>query len=148
MISHLPEVITLKSESSTNSGYDNHPVAKINDHVVRIATMTEPYYWHLHPNSDETFLVIEGRLLIEFENGSLELNPGQLVTVPCGVLHRTQPLGSRSVNLTFELAKSEPLQSPRNNPAGNVRRAVRTPGVSKRPELADCHPVPCGIGTE
>jgi hypothetical protein len=59
MNGHLPEVITLKSECSTHLGYDNHPIANINDHVVRIATMTEPYHWHFHPNSDETFLVIE-----------------------------------------------------------------------------------------
>jgi mannose-6-phosphate isomerase-like protein (cupin superfamily) len=73
----------------------------------RLATMTEPYYWHLHPNSDETFLVIEGRLSIEFESGSLELDPGQLLTIPSGVRHRTRPVGARSVNLTFELAQSE-----------------------------------------
>lgn len=107
MSGQLPEVITLKAESSTRLGYDNHPVARINDHVVRIATMEEPYHWHLHPNSDETFLVIEGRLSIEFENGSLELGPGQLLTVPRGVRHRTRPVGARSVNLTFELAQAE-----------------------------------------
>ena len=107
MNEQLPEIITLRSESSTHFGYDNHPIATINDHVVRIATMTEPYYWHFHPNSDETFLVIEGRLSIEFESGSLELDPGQLLTIPSGVRHRTPPIGERSVNLTFELAQSE-----------------------------------------
>lgn len=35
----LPEVITLKAESSAHFGYDNHPIAKVNDHVVRIATI-------------------------------------------------------------------------------------------------------------
>ena len=107
MNGNLPEVITLKAESSTHLGYDNHPIAKINDHVVRIATMTEPYHWHFHPNSDETFLVLEGRLSIEFESGSLELDPGQMLTIPRGVRHRTRPVGARSVNLTFELAQSE-----------------------------------------
>jgi mannose-6-phosphate isomerase-like protein (cupin superfamily) len=107
MTGHLLEIITLKAESSTHFGYDNHLIAKVNDHVVRIATMTEPYHWHFHPNSDETFLVMEGRLSIEFESGSLELDPGQLITIPRGVLHRTRPAGARSVNLTFELAGSE-----------------------------------------
>jgi homogentisate 1,2-dioxygenase len=55
--------------------------------------MTEPYHCHFHPNSDETFLVIEGRLSIEFESGSLELNPGQLLTIPRGVRHRARPVG-------------------------------------------------------
>jgi mannose-6-phosphate isomerase-like protein (cupin superfamily) len=107
MNGNLLEVITLEAESSTDNGYDNHPIARINDHVVRIATMSEPYHWHFHPNSDETFLVIEGRLCIEFESASLELDAGQMLTVPRGVRHRTRPVGGRSVNLTFEHAQSE-----------------------------------------
>jgi len=107
MNQNLPEIIKLQAESSYQHRYDNHPIAHVNDHVVRIATMTEPYHWHFHPNSDETFLVMEGRLSIEFENGSRELAPGELLTVPRGVRHRTRPVGARSVNLTFELAQSE-----------------------------------------
>jgi len=107
MNGELPEIITLSAESSSHVGYDNHPIAKVNDHVVRIATMVEPYHWHFHPNSDETFLVVEGRLCIEFEGGSRELFSGQMLTIPRGVRHRTRPVGARSVNLTFELAQSE-----------------------------------------
>jgi mannose-6-phosphate isomerase-like protein (cupin superfamily) len=107
MNGELPEVITLTAESSPHVGYDNHPIAEVNDHVVRIATMVELYHWHFHPNSDETFLVVEGRLCIEFEGGSRELEPGQMLTIPRGVRHRTRPVGGRSVNLTFELAQSE-----------------------------------------
>jgi len=107
MSSHIPDVITLSAESSTNLGYDNHPIAHTNDHLVRIATMTEPYHWHFHPNSDETFLILEGRLAIKFEDGTLELHPGQLVTIPRGVRHRTRPVDARSVNLTFEMAVAE-----------------------------------------
>lgn len=109
MAEALPEVVSLGSESSSEAGYDNHPIAKINDHVVRISVMTQPYHWHLHPNSDETFLVVEGRLKIEFEDGVLELGPGQLVTVPRGLRHRTSPVGDRSVNITFEAANAETI---------------------------------------
>ncbi len=107
----LPEVITLKAESPVNAGYDNHPIARVNDHVVRISTMTEPFHWHRHLNSDETFLVLEGRLSIEFENGTVELEPGQILTVPRGVRHRTRPVGGRSVNLTFELEQSQTVSA-------------------------------------
>ena len=107
----LPEIITLKSETAAQRGYDNHPLAGINDHVVRISTMYEPYPWHFHPNSDETFLVIEGQLAIDFESGTRELGPGQMLTVPRGVRHRTRPVGARSVNLTFELAQSETVMA-------------------------------------
>jgi mannose-6-phosphate isomerase-like protein (cupin superfamily) len=109
MAGTLPQIVTLGSESSSDANYDNHPIASINDHVVRISVMTQPYFWHLHPNSDETFLVIEGRLKIEFEEGALELGPGQLLTVPRGLRHRTSPVGDRSVNITFEAADAETI---------------------------------------
>jgi mannose-6-phosphate isomerase-like protein (cupin superfamily) len=74
----------------------------VNDHEVRMSVMTAPFGWHAHPDSDETFLVVDGRLAIDFEDSSIELAPGQMLTVPRGVLHRTRPVGARSVNLTFE----------------------------------------------
>jgi len=107
MKDHLPAIVTLSSEASFAGTYDNHALANVNDHIVRIGVMTQPYYWHFHPNSDETFLVIEGVLVIEFEHGEIQLAPGQMATVPRGVKHRTRPLGARSVNLTFEAANTE-----------------------------------------
>jgi mannose-6-phosphate isomerase-like protein (cupin superfamily) len=106
----LPRIVTLSAESSGADKYDNHAVARVNDHVVRISTMTQPYHWHSHPNSDETFLVVEGGLVLEFEHGEIQLGPGQMTTVARGVRHRTRPVGHRSVNLTFEAAdtKTEP----------------------------------------
>ena len=103
----LPRIVTLSAEASRTGTYDNHTVAQVNDHVVRISTMTQPYHWHCHPNSDEMFLVIEGGLVIEFEGGEIKLVPGQMVTIPRGIRHRTRPLRDRSVNLTFEAADAE-----------------------------------------
>jgi mannose-6-phosphate isomerase-like protein (cupin superfamily) len=80
----------------------NVPLALVNNHVVRVSVMTEPYFWHYHPNSDETFLVVEGSVLIDLENETIELFPSQLFTIPQNVVHRTRPGGAKSVNLTFE----------------------------------------------
>jgi mannose-6-phosphate isomerase-like protein (cupin superfamily) len=113
----LPAIVTLSSEASGGAPYDNHALADVNDHVVRISVMTQPYYWHFHPNSDETFLVIEGGLVIEFEHGEIQLAPGQMATVSRGVRHRTRPLGQRSVNLTCEAANTETRPSPSNSGA-------------------------------
>ncbi|WP_248324536.1 MULTISPECIES: cupin domain-containing protein [unclassified Caballeronia] len=85
-----------------NDGYLNRIVATVNDHEVHISVMTSPYEWHLHPDSDETFIVTEGTLVIDLEDGSMHVHAGQLLTVPAGVRHRTRPLGARSVNLTVE----------------------------------------------
>lgn len=103
----LPTIITLSSEASVTATYDNHAVTSVNDHVVRISTMTQPYHWHCHPNSDETFLVLEGGITIEFEQGQIQLAAGQMTTVSRGMCHRTRPLGQRSVNLTFEAADAK-----------------------------------------
>lgn len=109
-----PKVISLAAESEAAQSYSNHPIAAVNDHEVRISIMTEAYHWHCHPDSDEVFLALEGGLIIEFDDHSVELLPGQMITVEQGVRHRTRPVGARSVNLTFERAgaRSEPLPSP------------------------------------
>src|SRR5665213_3412518 len=95
-------IIDLISQTKDASRYTNFPVALINDHVVRVSVMTEPFYWHLHPNSDEVFLVIEGSVFIDLEAATITLFPGQLFAVPKNTKHRTRPNGQRSVNLTFE----------------------------------------------
>src|SRR5277367_5351717 len=95
------EVVDLAREAATTAAYENHPIAVANDHVVRIGIMTEAFAWHCHPDSDETFLAMEGGVFIDFDDCSIKLMPGQLLTVPRGVRHRTRPVGARSVNLTF-----------------------------------------------
>ena len=108
------DVINLSSESVTSESYQNRPIARVNDHEVRMSTMTEPYHWHCHPDSDESFLALQGGLFIDFDDRTVQLLPGEMITVNRGVRHRTRPIGQRSVNLTFERvgAQSEILPSP------------------------------------
>lgn len=95
-------LVDIVQKAITNNEYLNIPVAFVNDHTVRMSVMTAPYFWHLHPDSDESFLVIEGSLLIDLEDRTVELFPNQLFTIPKNIIHRTRPGGNRSVNLTFE----------------------------------------------
>ena len=108
------EPIELARESTKTEMYDNHSIARVNDHEVRISTMTEAYHWHCHPDSEESFLALEGGLFIDFDDRTVELLPGHMITVNRGVRHRTRPIGERSVNLTFERADatSETLPPP------------------------------------
>ena len=94
----------------TRETYKNIPLTDLNDHVIRLSIMTEPFYWHHHPNSDETFLMIEGSLFIDLDNTTIELSPGQLFTIPKNTNHRTRPKGARSVNITFELKDMETVK--------------------------------------
>lgn len=91
--------------------YFNVSLCQVNDHEIRMSVMTEQFRWHRHPESDESFFGVDGELVIEFEDGEVVLRPGQFVTVPAGVLHRTRPAGERSVNLTFERKNAETIFS-------------------------------------
>lgn len=98
-------VIDLMQKAKELSGnYENVVLSVINDHVIRISLMTEPYFWHLHPNSDEIFIGLEGTVILELEHQRIGLSAGQMFTVPKGAKHRTAPAGSRSLNLTIERA--------------------------------------------
>lgn len=98
-----PAVIDLAVlHEAVTDEYWNRSLAAVNDHEVRLSVMTTPFDWHRHPDSDESFLVLEGELVIAFVDREVRLQPGQLLTVPRGVVHRTRPGGTRSVNLTFE----------------------------------------------
>jgi mannose-6-phosphate isomerase-like protein (cupin superfamily) len=103
-------VVDIHNETKAFNSYANFPLALVNDHVVRVGVMTEPFYWHLHPNSDESFLAIEGSLYIDLDDRTIELLPGQLFTIPANTRHCTRPGGPRSVNLTFELQNMETIK--------------------------------------
>ena len=82
--------------------YHNTKLSSINDHALRLSVMTKPYPWHYHPNTDETFIGVEGVVIIETRNAVFELGPGMMVTIPANMEHCTRPKGERSVNLTVE----------------------------------------------
>ena len=106
-----PKVINLiETAAAVTEPYANFTLAHVNDHVVRMSVMTETFYWHRHPNSDETFFVLEGELLIDIGDKTLTLARGQMTTIPKNVPHRTRPGTARSVNLTVELTTMETVR--------------------------------------
>lgn len=62
--------------------------ADVSGHHVRLARLEGPFTWHAHADEDELFLVISGRLRMEFRDGARTLEPGQMIRVPAGVEHR------------------------------------------------------------
>ncbi len=105
MLAPLNLVDLVQRARELSGKYENAVLAQVNDHVVRISLMTEPYFWHYHPNSDETFIGLEGVVILELAEQRIELSPGQMFTVPKGMRHRTAPATGRSINLTIEHAE-------------------------------------------
>ena len=62
-------------------------VARLNDYEIKLAKLKGEFVWHTHDDTDELFLVIEGRLTIQLRDGDVTLGPGQLFVVPRGVEH-------------------------------------------------------------
>jgi mannose-6-phosphate isomerase-like protein (cupin superfamily) len=60
----------------------------VNESVVRLGIVEGEYHWHKHDDDDEFFFVVDGQLLIDLEERTIELNPNQAVTIPKGVMHR------------------------------------------------------------
>ena len=62
-------------------------VAELDDNYVKVAKIEGVFGWHAHPDEDELFLILKGRLRIEMEDGAVELDEGDIYVVPKGVRH-------------------------------------------------------------
>ncbi|HUR21069.1 MAG TPA: cupin domain-containing protein [Vicinamibacterales bacterium] len=62
-------------------------IAEVDDNFVKVAKVHGSLAWHAHDHEDELFLVLQGRLRIELENGAVDLNEGDIYVVPKGVRH-------------------------------------------------------------
>jgi mannose-6-phosphate isomerase-like protein (cupin superfamily) len=80
-------------------------IGDVNDCQIKLVKLDGAFDWHKHEVEDEAFLVIEGRLRMEFRDGAPELGPGELIVVPRGVEHRPVALPTCQV-LLFEPAST------------------------------------------
>jgi mannose-6-phosphate isomerase-like protein (cupin superfamily) len=68
----------------------NQTLCQVNDCVARLGVLQGEFHWHKHDREDELFFVLEGRLLLDLEDRTVELGPRQGMVVPRGVVHRTR----------------------------------------------------------
>jgi mannose-6-phosphate isomerase-like protein (cupin superfamily) len=86
----------------------NQTLTKINDSVARIGIVEGEYHWHKHENDDEFFFVLSGKLYIDLEEKTIELNPNQGVTISKNVMHRPRA-PKKTVMLMVETASIDPI---------------------------------------
>ncbi len=80
-------------------------VAELNGQQVKVVKLKGPFVWHQHAGEDELFLVVRGRLRMEFRDRAVEIGEGELIVVPRGVEHR--PVAEAEVAvLLFEPAST------------------------------------------
>ncbi len=79
---NLAEKLALVDE-----GFQPKIVARYNDEKIMVAKTRGEFVWHSHPDTDDFFLVLDGRLTIQLRDGDIELGPGEMFVVPRGVEH-------------------------------------------------------------
>lgn len=105
---HLEKIDVNSIVEATKVQWSNRTLTQVNDSVVRLGIVEGEFHWHKHDNDDEFFFVLEGQLLIDLEDRTIELNQNQGVTITKGVMHRPRA-PKRTVILLFETSAIQPI---------------------------------------
>jgi mannose-6-phosphate isomerase-like protein (cupin superfamily) len=92
-------------------------VAEMNDYQFKVVKLKGDFVWHHHKDTDESFIVIDGSLRIDFRDGAVTLRPGEMFVVPKGVEHK--PYAEVEVRLLL----IEPRDVPNTGEEGGERTA-------------------------
>jgi len=84
----MKPVLSFRSELETVTDYwSPRVIGRVNDQYVKVAKLKGEFVWHKHDDEDELFHVVKGRLVIQYEDETIELNEGDFHIVPKGVMH-------------------------------------------------------------
>lgn len=92
-------------------------IAEMNEYQFKLVRIEGDFVWHAHPETDETFIVIEGVLRIDFRDGAVRIGAGEMYVVPRGTEHK--PFAAREVKLLL----IEPRGVPNTGDEGGARTA-------------------------
>lgn len=104
---HLQRIDVPAIVAACKEKWFNQTLTKVNDSVVRIGIVHGDFHWHKHVNDDEFFFVLEGELQIDLEDHTIELKPGQGVTISKNVMHRPRA-PQKTVMLMVETGDIKP----------------------------------------
>lgn len=84
-----PRVLNLTEAFTRVEGHWRpHVAAALNGQLVKLARIKGEFDWHSHANEDELFLVVKGRMRLEFRDAHRQMEAGEMCVVPRGVEHR------------------------------------------------------------
>ena len=62
-------------------------VASYNGNDIMVVKVKGEFIWHSHEDTDDFFLVLNGKMRLATEQGDVMMGPGELFVVPRGVRH-------------------------------------------------------------
>ena len=74
--------------SKLSDDYSVRIVTKMNDYEIKIVKFKGEFVWHSHPHTDETFIILDGKMIMHFRDKLVELNSGEMIVIPKGVEHK------------------------------------------------------------
>ena len=77
-----------KFEKLPAGDYAVRLVAKMNNYDFKIVKFKGDFIWHSHPETDETFIIMEGTLVMNFRDRKVEIHAGEMIVIPKGVEHK------------------------------------------------------------
>jgi mannose-6-phosphate isomerase-like protein (cupin superfamily) len=100
------EKINLKEKFAQFTDHWNpRIIGELNGQQVKVTKLKGEFFWHHHEHEDELFLIIKGKLKIEFRDKTVEIGEGEFMIVPRGVEHR--PVADEEVEvMLFEPAST------------------------------------------
>jgi mannose-6-phosphate isomerase-like protein (cupin superfamily) len=96
---HYESINFAEKLSKFNNHWSPRVIAEMNDYQFKLAKVQGEFVWHDHPHTDEVFIVIEGTLDIEFREGKVTLNSGEMFVIPKGVEHKPSALAECKIML-------------------------------------------------
>ena len=68
--------------------YSVRIIAMMNDYEFKIVKFRGDFIWHSHADTDETFIILDGKMQMNFRDTVIEINPGEMIVIPKGVEHK------------------------------------------------------------
>jgi len=82
-------------------------IGELNDQYVKLAKGKDELIWHSHAEEDELFVVVKGRLIMEFRDKTVTVGPGEILIVPKGVEHLPRTNGEEVWMMLIELKSTK-----------------------------------------
>jgi mannose-6-phosphate isomerase-like protein (cupin superfamily) len=76
-----------KVAASLKEFWSPRVIGEVDDAYVKVARVSGTLAWHSHEDEDELFYILKGRLRLEMEHETVDLDEGEMFIVPKGVRH-------------------------------------------------------------
>ena len=72
-------------------------IAEMNDYQFKLVKVKGDFVWHSHQETDETFILIKGKLRINFRDSFVLLSEGEMFVISKGAEHK--PFAEEEVHI-------------------------------------------------